>query len=220
LLAFDLERGYLLDTNGVPHEALRLAADQNLARARRLLEPLGDVNGVAGHEPLTGCGVARDDLAGVDAEADLEPDPQSALELVVQALELVSHLDGCRNRTKRIIFVHRRNAEHGHDRVADELLHRAAVPLDHGAHLIEVAPHGAAKRFRIEALAQCGGARDVGEDDRDDLSHLAPGHFFFCQAGSAGQAETGGSGILLSTARADRHVLLPVRRRCRRYLSH
>ena len=37
LLAFDLERGYLLDMNGVPHEALRLAADQDLARARRLL---------------------------------------------------------------------------------------------------------------------------------------------------------------------------------------
>ena len=164
--------------------------------------------------------MARDDLAGVGAEADLEADPEAALEFVVQALELLSHLDGCRNRTKRIVFVHRWNAEHGHDRVADELLHRAAVPLDHGAHLVEVAPHGAANRFRIEALAQCGGAHDVGEDDRHHLSHLAPGRFFLRQAGSAGQAETRGSGILLSTARADRHVLLPVRRRCRRYLSH
>src|SRR4029450_12073463 len=108
---------------GAPRGALRLAPDQDLARPRRLLEPLGHVNGVAGNEPLTGCGVARDDLTGVGAETDLEPDPEAALELVVQVLELLSHLDGCRNRTKRIVFVQRRNDDHGHDRVADERLH-------------------------------------------------------------------------------------------------
>src|SRR4030095_5458699 len=101
------------------------------------------------------------DLASVGAEADLEPDPQVALELVVQALELLTHLAGCRKRTKRVVFVHSLNAEHSHDRVADELLHRAAVPLDHGTHLVEVAPHGPAKRFRIEAPPPRGGVCPV-----------------------------------------------------------
>ena len=48
---------------------------------RRLLQPRGDVDRVAGREPLLGAG---HDLAGVHADAQLEPRAVRALELVVQ----------------------------------------------------------------------------------------------------------------------------------------
>ena len=68
-LAPEPERLDRLDLNRIAGEADRLLADQDLARLRGLLEPGGDVDGVAGGEPLLGAG---DDLAGVHADAELE----------------------------------------------------------------------------------------------------------------------------------------------------
>ena len=58
--------------------------DQHLVRAGGLLEARGDVDGVAGDEPLPRGRVARDDLAGVDAGAVLERDAEARVELGVQ----------------------------------------------------------------------------------------------------------------------------------------
>jgi ATP-dependent DNA helicase RecG len=68
--------------------------------------------------------------------------------------------------------VHHGDSEHGHDRVTDELLDGATMPLENGAHLREVAVHDATHRLRVELLPQGGGARNVREDDRDDLPAL------------------------------------------------
>ena len=68
-----------------------------------------------------------------------------------------------------------RDAEHRHDRVADELLDRPAVALDRRPHRVEVprlhVPHG----LGIELLAQRGGAGHVAEHDGDGLADLARG---------------------------------------------
>jgi hypothetical protein len=68
--------------------------------------------------------------------------------------------------------VHNRDAEGGHDGISNELLHRAAVAFEDRAHLLEVALHDAAEGLGVELLAKACRARDVGEDDRDDLPHL------------------------------------------------
>jgi hypothetical protein len=68
-----------------------------------------------------------------------------------------------------------RDAEHRHHRVADELLDRALVALDHRGHLVEVAFHHAPERLRVEPLAERRRARDVREDDRDDAAALRDG---------------------------------------------
>jgi hypothetical protein len=68
-----------------------------------------------------------------------------------------------------VVLVHLRDAEDGHDGVADELLDGAAVPLDHGAHRLVVAGHDRSELLGVHALAHIGGAGHVGEDDRDDL---------------------------------------------------
>jgi len=65
-----------------------------------------------------------------------------------------------------------RNAEHGHDCVADELFDDASVPLELGAHGVEVARHHLPQRLRVELLAHRSGALEVGEHDRHDLSEL------------------------------------------------
>ena len=66
-LALQLERLDRLDLDAVPDEPVGQLAEQHLALGRRLLEPRGDVDGVAGDESLAGRRVAGDDLAGVDA---------------------------------------------------------------------------------------------------------------------------------------------------------
>jgi hypothetical protein len=62
------------------------------------------------------------------------------------------------------------DTEDGHDRVADELLHGAAVPFERTAGLDEEALHHAAGGLRIHRLAQGGRAGHVGEDHGHDFA--------------------------------------------------
>ena len=117
-------------------------------------------------------GVAGDDLAARDADPDLEPHAVGALELLVQHGESIAHVGGRAQRPQRVVLVHDRSAEHGHDRVADELLHGAAVMLERHAHLVEVAGEHAPHQLRVARLAEVRRARDVAEDDRHRLAHF------------------------------------------------
>ena len=76
------------------------------------------------------------------------------------------------NGAQCIVLANRRDAEDGHHRVSDELLDHAAVPLEHGLHRIEVAPHHASKQLGVESLAERRRARDVGEQNGYDLPFL------------------------------------------------
>src|SRR4029079_2164991 len=58
----------------------------------------------------------------------------------------VAHLDCGTARTKRIVLTHLRYPEDRHHRVADELLHRAAVRLDDALHPLEVPGEARARR--------------------------------------------------------------------------
>jgi hypothetical protein len=58
--------------HGLADEPPGRGADQHLARVCCLLEPRSDVDGIAGDERLT---AACDDLAGVDADPNLESEP-------------------------------------------------------------------------------------------------------------------------------------------------
>jgi hypothetical protein len=51
---------------------------------------------------------------------------------------------------ERVVLVHLGDAEDGHDRVADELLHGAAVALDDCLHLVEVAAEERPQRLRVD----------------------------------------------------------------------
>ena len=66
----------------------------------------------------------------------------------------VAHLDRRPHRAQRVVLVHDRHAEHGHHRVADELLDRAAVALDDRLHPLEVAGEQRPQRLRVGRLAE------------------------------------------------------------------
>ena len=151
-------------------EPERLASEQDLSRLRGLLEPRRDVDGVAGRDGLLRRRIADDHLAGVDPDPLLEAQAESLLEPVVQQLERAAHLVGGPDGAQRVVLVDERHAEDGHDRVADELLHGAAVPLEHRPHLVEVADHHAPHRLGIHALAEAREARDVAEQDGHRLA--------------------------------------------------
>ncbi len=172
-LPLQLERLDLLDVDVVAYEAVGEVSEQDLLGARSLLEPRGDVHGVPRHEPLARGGIARDDLAGVHARPDGQTNAPVPLQLVVQNRLGPLHVRGCPHGAERVVLVHRRKPEHGHDRVPYELLDDTAVPLELGAHGVEVAGHHLPQRLRVELFAHGRGSLEIGEHDRYDLPHLA-----------------------------------------------
>ena len=63
-------------------------------------------------------------------------------------------------------------AEHGQDRVADELLGRPAVSLDLAVDELEELALELADLLGVEPLGECRRAREVGEEDGDDAALL------------------------------------------------
>src|SRR6266536_882360 len=141
-LPLHFERVERLRFDGVAHQAPCLPADQHLARRRRLLESRGDVDGVARHHRLA---LARDDLAGVDADPEL------------RAAQLLCRTYG----PQRVVLVDDRYPEHRHHCIAGELLDRPSVALDRLAGLLEPAAHLCAPTLRIARLAGGGRVDDV-----------------------------------------------------------
>ena len=207
-LGLPLERerfdGFRLDR--VADEAIRLVADQDLARVGGGLEPGGRVHGVAGDAAEVGRIGTHEDLAGVHADPAGEPDAVVALELVVEVLERRAHVDGGADRSERVVLVELRDAEHGHHGVADELLDRAAVALERGAHRVEVAGHDLAHGLGVELLAELGRAGHVAEHDRDGLADLGSlGRVGRAELGAADRAEVRALGVPRPAVRTGRH---------------
>ncbi len=156
-LAFQIERLDRSGVDGPAQERVRRLADQDLVRLGGLLQPGGDVDGVAGCEPFRR---ADDDLARVHADAAADAERRKR----------VAHLRCRADSPQRVVLMHRRHPEDGHHRVADELFHRAAVRLDDRLHPLEVPGEQRLQRLRVGALAERGRAHDVAEDHRDDLA--------------------------------------------------
>ena len=166
-------------------------SDEDLARRGRLLEARRDIDRVASGQPF---GRASDDCAGVDPDARQE----------AKLRQRVAHLDCGSHRPERIVLVHVRHAEDGHDRIADELLDRAAVRLDDALHALEVARELGAQRLGIGRLRQGGGAGDVAEDDGDRLTLLAL-RGRGCERSGTVAAEPEAGRILLAAVGANGH---------------
>jgi hypothetical protein len=126
------------------------------------------------------------------------------LELVIKLAKSVSHVSGRSHGSEGVILVQSRNAEHGQHSVADELLDRAAVPLEHRTHLGVVAGHYAPNRFRIEALSHAGRTGQITEDQRDGLSCLGRG-WAAGQKRSTGRTKTRVFRALLAAFITERH---------------
>ena len=191
-LSLQLERLDCFHVDRLADEREGRFTEQDVARARRLLQARGHVDGIAGCQALLGAG---HDLARVKADPGLH----------TERGQRFSHLDRGSDRTKRVVLVDDRDAEDGHDRVANELLHRPTVRLDDPPHPLEVARQQGTQRLRIGRLAKCCRAGHVAEQDRDRLPLLAR-RWDRAQHRAAVGAKGEVSFALAATAGADRHL--------------
>ena len=129
-LALQRQRLHLLDDHGVANQAVGRLPKQDLRLGCRLLQTGRDVHGVAGHQSLAGARVAGDDLAGIHAGAVDEHHSLATLELEVDALQGLLHVGRRADRPQRVVLVSGGQPEDRHHGIADELLDRAAVPLE------------------------------------------------------------------------------------------
>jgi hypothetical protein len=137
-------------------------------------------------------------LAGVDPD----PDRQVQALGLLQPLERLQDPKAGAHSALGVVLVRDRGAEHGHDRVADELLNRAAVALDVGAQERVVRAHGREYVLRIGGLRARREPDEVAEQDRDDLALGAGIGGGRLQRAPAFQAELRVAGIVRAAARA------------------
>ena len=114
--------------------------------------------------PASGLGVETDERL-----SRRDPDPQLEILLERELADRERGADGALG----IVLVRGRCSEERHDRVADELLHGAAVALELCPDALVVRAEECLDVFGIHRLGACGEADEVAEDDRDDLA-LAP----------------------------------------------
>ncbi len=134
----------------VPHGEHGTLPDQDLARRGVLVEARRQISYLAGDEevPLRRLPIG-DDLTRIDAGADLRQHAGGAL-----------RPDPCANGRRAaggalgVILVNHRQPEDRYHRVADELLHRAAVPFDLLPGDVEQPAHLPAEAFRGDAPGQ------------------------------------------------------------------
>jgi hypothetical protein len=114
-LPLRVDRFDRLGLDRLGHEPVGLLAEQDLAGRRRLLESRRDVDRVA-----------RDERLAVPATTSPVLTPMRSSSSVTD----VAHLERGARRAERVVLVNLRDAEHGHHRVADELLDAGAVALE------------------------------------------------------------------------------------------
>ena len=121
-LSLHLDRGLVVELEGAAGGRDRALADEDLARLRALLQPRRHVDRVSGDEGAPFTRAPDHDLAGVDADPQLEP----GVELTYAAPHCESGVQG----PLGVVLESRRGAERRHHRVAGELLGRSAGTLD------------------------------------------------------------------------------------------
>jgi len=130
--------------------------------AATLNDWFSDVDGVASHERAALARATGDDLAGLDADPELER--------AAERLEPAVHRERGMQRTLGVVFVRLGDAEDGHDRVAGELLDRTARADDLDGHRIVEALEQRAGPLRILLLAERRRADEVGEEHGGQLA--------------------------------------------------
>ena len=145
--------------------ASRHVADEDRSRGGERLNARGGVHEIAGHETLAFRAHGDRRFAGDDSRARLQPGRAG---LALQRGDRLDQLEGGANGALGVVFSCDRCAPEGHHRVADELLDRASVAVDHLTRAVEVARQQLARLLGIPVLGVRGEAHEVGEEDGDE----------------------------------------------------
>ncbi len=140
-------------------------ADEDPIRGCHGLQPCCGVDEVAGHHAL---------VHGSDRHGRLTAEHGDAgVEALTQGSHRLGDLETGAHGALGVVLVGPLRPPRGHDGVADELLHLAAVPLDDAPRRVEVARQRVAHELGVAALGEAREGHEVGEEDR----HEAPlGH--------------------------------------------
>ena len=209
-LPFRLNVVQLVVLDRLSRRPVRLLADHKLTRRRRRLESCRRVDDVTGDDALAelGASVERDDgLAGVDGCSRLEAELSHCAE----------DRDPAAYAPLRVVLMRNRRTEDGHHCVADELLDRAAEPLDLCLRTAVIRLQAGAHIFGISGLGGCCEADEVDKEHRDHLPLLPRRPRVRLQERvAADHAETCPLGVLLAATPTDSgHARsLGARRRC------
>ena len=156
--AAQLERADVLALDAPLGQPVRGVADQDLAGPGGLLQPRRDVDGLAGREGRVG--LVDDDLACLDPDARLD----------TRAVGVVHDPERGTDGALCVVLMRLRDAESGHDGVARELLHGAAMRLDAARHRVEPGRHTTACDLRILGRDELGRADEICEQDGCELA--------------------------------------------------
>ena len=148
-------------------EAPRLLADEHVAGPARLLEPGRDVERVADE---VGVAFADHDLAGVDADPQRQRLAVPALDVGRELLEPLLERDARGDGAAGVVLGDLGDAERRHHPVAHELGDGARVRVDRLLEQRVVAGEHLTRDLGVGALAEAGGAAEVGEEDGDRLA--------------------------------------------------
>ena len=141
-------------------------ADEDRTRWRDRLETSGRVDDVAGDHALALSADGDRGLAGNDAGSELD----AARDVDLEAPNGVDEVEGGPDGALGVVLAGCRCAPDCHDRVADELLDRAAVAVHDLAGGLVVARQDLAGVFGVSRLGHLRGVDEVREQDRDETS--------------------------------------------------
>ena len=164
-LALDLERRQRLDIEQAAHVAVGVVGDQDAADGRRVLQPAGDIDGIAhGRELRRGADVADQHRAGVDADAHRQRHVVLPAESGQRGLQRQGGAAGLVRGHPRAPCV---RAPEGHHGIADVFVDDAAARGDLAVERLPEGIHQLGDLLVVEGLAERGEAGDVGEEDGD-----------------------------------------------------
>jgi hypothetical protein len=212
-LPLQVERGKVLRLDRLANEVVCGLADEDLPRSGCALEPRSGVSRVARDEVAVPGQPSARHRPGSDPRAGVDLEAAAFLEVGVHTLEAFAHRQSGPACPQRVVLVRLGHPEDGHERIADELLHPAAVLVDDRLHRLVVGRHHVREDLGIDARAERRRADDVGEEHRHGLAEPLGG--FGGERRAAGQAEARPLGVFFAAICAKRH-LKESRARCRR----
>ena len=178
----DLERDFeALDRHRAQRPRLDIALGQAECFRRgqhgagrgHLLHPRGQMRGLADRRVAhaqVAADRAHDDLAGVEADADLDRDALGPAHLFGVALDGILHAERRVAGAHRVILMGERRPEERHDAVAHDLVDRALVLVNGLHHVLEDGVEDLARLFGIAIRQELHRALEVGEEDGDLLA--------------------------------------------------
>jgi hypothetical protein len=168
------------------------------------LQPRRRVHDVAGHQPFA---ELRPRLESHHRLARVDSDPHLERERGVCRVQLLDRLEQAKTGPHRplgVVLVRDRRAEHRHHGVADELLDRAAEPLELLPQPPVIRPDPRPHVLGIDSVRSRREADQVAEQDGDDFP-LLPGRRCLGQRRAAERTERELSRQLLATGGAAWH---------------